>query len=83
MTASRSGAILLAHRLVDLIETRRVSFEVALSAELLENRNPTRQRGMSLDQVFLAHASGYEKSATSKRVSEEPTAIDRQQGLPR
>ena len=50
-------------------------FEVALSAELLANGNPTRQRGLSQDQIFLAHASGYEKSAPSKlarRVSDCP-----------
>jgi hypothetical protein len=41
-------------------------FEVTLSAEPLENRNPTRQRGMKQDQVFLAHASGYEKTRNFK-----------------
>ena len=55
-----------------------VSFEVALSAELLENRNPTRQRGMSQDQIFLVHASGYERSENSKltrRVTNEASIL--------
>jgi hypothetical protein len=42
------------------------AFEVVLSAEPLENRNPTRQRGMRQDQIFLAHASGYEKKRNFK-----------------
>jgi hypothetical protein len=54
--------------LVDLppIITRRVSFEVALSAEAFENRNPTRQRGTKQVQIFLADASGYEKTRNFK-----------------
>jgi hypothetical protein len=43
-----------------------VSFEFALSAEPLENLDPTRERGTKQDQIFLADASGYEKTRNFK-----------------
>ena len=49
---SQSKHIYILFRGCEFFVTRRVSFEVALAVFLLENHNPTRQRGKFQTRVF-------------------------------
>ncbi len=61
--------------------TRGGCFKVALSAD--PNRNPTRQRGMRQDQIFLAHGYANLIPIITRRVSEDALTGDWRRLVPR
>ncbi len=64
----------ITRRLASGIPAPNAPFEVALLRQALVLGNPTRRRDTSQNRFFLAHASGFQKNATSKDAPDAPDA---------